>query len=325
MLKIINAAEVRELLPMNECVDLMAGAMRAASAGEVHVPPRTFMPLVDGSGAFGLMPGSAADPKVYGAKIISLHEDNPAAGRPMIQGFVTLFDHNTGTPVAIIEGAEITAIRTAAASGLATRILAREDARTHGIFGTGVQAITHIEAIAVARPITETLVWGRDPKKAGALAAEQSQKTGMKIRATSDPTEAATCDVVSTVTGASEPVLLGSWIKPGTHINLVGAHTPDTRESDSDLIAAASIFTDFLESLFNESGDILTPLEEGRIDRESIRGEIGRIVSGQLDGRSSAEEITVYVSLGMTAQDLFAAHAVYEKALATGSGTDVEF
>ena len=325
MLKIINAAEVRELLPMNECVDLMAGAMRAASAGEVHVPPRTFMPLVDGSGAFGLMPGSAADPKVYGAKIISLHEDNPATGRPMIQGFVTLFDHNTGTPVAIIEGAEITAIRTAAASGLATRILAREDARTHGIFGTGVQAITHIEAIAVARPITETLVWGRDPKKAGALAAEQSQKTGMKIRATSDPTEAATCDVVSTVTGASEPVLLGGWIKPGTHINLVGAHTPDTRESDSDLIAAASIFTDLLESLFNESGDILTPLEEGRIDRESIRGEIGRIVSGQLDGRSSAEEITVYVSLGMTAQDLFAAHAVYEKALATGAGTDVEF
>lgn len=325
MLRIINAAEVRELLPMSECVDLMADAMKAASAGDVLVPPRIFMPLIDDSGGFGLMPGSASDPKTYGAKIISLHEDNPAAGRPMIQGFVTLFDHDTGAPVAIIEGGEITGIRTAAASGMATRLLARKNAATHGIFGTGVQAVTHIDAIAVARPGVETVIWGRDSDKAGALAEEQGIRTGQIIRVTDDPAEAAACDIVSTVTGSSEPILHGRWIKPGTHINLVGAHSPDTREADSDLIANASIYTDLLESLFNESGDVLIPVDEERIDRNAVKGEIGQLVAGNIAGRTSDDEITVYVSLGVTAQDLFAAHAVFKKAIELDAGTTVEF
>lgn len=324
MLKVINAAEVRELLPMNECVDLMADAMRAASAGEVLVPPRIIMPLIDDSGAFGLMPGSASDPRVYGAKIISLHEDNPTAGRPMIQGFITLFDHVTGTPLAIVEGAEVTAIRTAAASGLATRLLARENARTHGIFGTGVQAVTHLDAIAIARPGVETIIWGRDSEKAGALAEEQGIRTGQNIRVADDPEEVAACDIISTVTGASEPILHGKWIKPGTHINLVGAHSPNTREADSDLIAKASIYTDLLESLFNESGDVLKPIEEGRIERSTVKGEIGQLLAGDIGGRASDDEITVFVSLGMTAQDLFAAHAVLQKASELGAGTNVE-
>lgn len=325
MLRIINAAEVRELLPMSECVDLMADAMKAASAGDVLVPPRIFMPLIDDSGGFGLMPGSASDPKTYGAKIISLHEDNPAAGRPMIQGFVTLFDHNTGAPVAIIEGGEVTGIRTAAASGMATRLLAREDASSHGIFGTGVQATTHLTAIAVARPGVETVIWGRDHGKALALAREEAKKTGLNIRATRDPEEAAACDIVSAVTGSREPILQGRWIKPGAHINLVGAHSPDTREADSDLISEASIYTDLLESLFNESGDVLIPIDEGRIDRNAVKGEIGKVISGELKARASEEEITVYISLGVTAQDLFAAHAVFEKAIELGAGTTVEF
>lgn len=325
MLKVINAAEVRELLPMGECIDLMAEAMQAASSGDVRVPPRQFMSLIDESGSFGLMQGSASEPRVFGAKIISLLEDNPSKGLPAIQGFVTLFDHDSGIPVAIIEGAEVTAIRTAAASGLATRLLARKDAKTHGIFGTGVQAVAHLDAIAAAIPGIETTIWGRDANKAVALAEEQAARTGLKIKVTGDPEQAAASDVVSTVTGAPEPILRGSWVKSGTHVNLVGAHTPDTREADSDLIANASVYTDLLESLFNESGDVLIPLGERRISRDDVRGEIGDVVSGKLAARSDDDEVTVYVSLGMTAQDLFAAHAVYTKALATEAGTDIEF
>lgn len=325
MLKVINAAEVRELLPIGECIDLMAQAMQSASAGEVRVPPRLFMSLIDGSGSFGVMPGSAAEPRVFGAKIISLLENNPAKGLPAIQGFVTLFDHERGMPVAIIEGAEVTAIRTAAASGLATRLLARKNAKTHGIFGTGVQAATHLEAIAAVIPDVETTIWGRDPDKAVAFAEEQSARPGLEIKVTDDPEQAAACDVVSTVTGATEPILHGKWISPGAHINLVGAHSADTREADSELMANAGIYTDLLESLFNESGDVLIPITEQSMSRDDIRGEIGKVVSGELAARVNNDEVTVYVSLGMTAQDLVAAHATYAKALATGAGTDVDF
>jgi ornithine cyclodeaminase/alanine dehydrogenase-like protein (mu-crystallin family) len=324
-LRIINAAEVRELLPMDECVDAMGDAMQAASAGAVRVPPRLLMPLIDDSGYLGLMPGSSAEPRVYGAKVVSLHPSNPAAGLPAIQGFVTLFDHDTGTPLTIIEGGTITAIRTAAASALATRYLAREDARSHGIFGTGVQAVTHIDAILAVRPVDEVVLWGRNADKAEALAKEHSARTGIAIRATKNPEEAAACDIVSTVTGATEPILHGAWLRAGAHVNLVGAHSPKTREADSDVIANASLFTDLLESLFNEAGDVLIPLAKGRISRSDIKGEIGRVVSGELAGRSNDDEITVYKSLGVTAQDLFAAQLVWSKAAAAGRGVEVEF
>lgn len=316
-LRIINAAEVRELLPMSRCIDVMADAMKAASSGAVIVPPRITMPLDEQSGYLFVMPGSASEPGVYGTKVISQHPDNPAKHLPAVQGFVALFDYDTGTPAAIIDGAEITAIRTAAASGLATGHLARADARTHGILGTGVQAVTHIRAIAAVAAIDEVLIWGRTADKAKRLAAE------LDIRSCSDPEEVAGCDIVSAVTGSEEPVIQGDWVKPGAHINLVGAHTPATREADSDLMANGSVFVDLTVSAMNESGDILIPIEEGRFDRSHIRGEIGRVVSGDLDGRRSPGEITIYVSLGITAQDLYAAHAIYLAALEANIGTEV--
>lgn len=324
MLKIVNASEVRELLPMNECLDVMARAMQAASGGEVHVPPRTFMSLYDDSAILGLMPGSVRDPKIYGAKVVSLHYENPKAGLPAIQGFVALFDHDRGTPLAVIEGAEITAIRTAAASGMATRCLARGDACTHGIFGTGVQAVSHIEAIAAARPISETVIWGRDFAKAKALARDQSEKYDFHIRATDDAAEAGACDVISTVTASSQPVLEGQSVRDGAHVNLVGSHTPTAREADSDLVARGSVYADLLESLMNEAGDILIPLNEGRITKDNIRGEIGQVLNGDISGRSSNDEITIYKSCGNTAQDLFAAQAIYAKAVSENKGIDVD-
>lgn len=322
-LKIIDAAGVRELLPMRTCIDAMADAMSAASAGTVRVPPRVFMPLSGSGDALLLMPGSAALPHVYGAKVISLHPANPAQGRPAIQGFVALFDGDTGTPLAIVDGGALTAIRTAAASALATAHLARADAGTHGIFGTGALAGTHLEAVPIVRPGTRVLIWGRHARKARALARRHAERTGLDVRATSDPEEAAACDIVTTVTGAREPIVRGRWVRPGTHVNLVGAHAAGTREADSDLIASARVFTDRLESLFSEGGDVLIPIAEGRIERSHVAGEIGQVISGDIAGRTSDAEITVYKSLGITAQDLFAAHAVYARALADGRGIDV--
>ena len=323
-MRIINRQEVERLLPMAACIDVMADAMRAASSGAVSMPLRLFTPLADGSGTFGLMPGSTLDPPFFGAKVISLLPGNPSKGLPTVQGYVSLFDHETGRPVALIEGASVTAIRTAAASGLATRELARQDARTHGIFGTGVQAVTHIDAVACARGIEAILVWGRDPDKTRDFARRQSERMQVDVAATEDPAEAAGCDVVSTVTASSEPILRGDWLQPGCHLNLVGVHTPQAREADTRAIERSRVYVDLMESAMNEAGDILIPIGEGAIDRTHILGEIGQVLAGDVPGRTGDTEITLYKSLGIVAQDLFAAAHIYARALEDDAGVEVD-
>jgi ornithine cyclodeaminase/alanine dehydrogenase-like protein (mu-crystallin family) len=311
-LQIIDAAQVRAQLSMRECIAAMADAMAAVTTGTLVAPARIIMPLVDGSGYFALMPGSASEPRVYGAKVVSLHPDNPSRGLPAVQGFVVLFDHDTGTPVVLVDGAEITALRTAAASALATRTLALPTARTLGIFGCGVQAASHLEAIRSVRDIEEVLVWGRSRDKAQAFVERHDTDRDFALRVAS-ARDAAACDIVCVVTGAHEPVIEGAWLCPGSHVNLVGAHSAATREADTALIARASVFVDSLESAFKEAGDILLPIQEGAIDRAHVRGEIGAVLLGQIAGRRSADEITVYKSLGLVAQDLVAAHAVFAR------------
>lgn len=312
---IITADQVRSLLPMSECIAAMETAMTAVSQGRLAMPSRIIMPLVDNSAYFGVMPGSLADPSVYGAKVVSLHPANPAAGRPAIQGFVALFDHDHGQPVAIVDGAEITALRTAAASGLATRLLARPDARTLGLFGNGTQATAHLEAICAVRPIEEVRVWARSPEKAEAFVRAHAARTQANIVAVGDPAEAGGCDVVCTVSGAAEPILKGAWVMPGAHVNLVGAHSPTAREADTDLIVRGRVYVDAFASAWNEAGDLLIPIEEGAIDRAHIVGEIGALLAGNIPGRTDDSEITVYKSLGVVAQDIVAAHRAYRKFL----------
>lgn len=323
-MRIISRREVEQLLPMADCIDVMAAAMQAVSGGAVSMPPRLFAALADGSGSLGLMPASALDPPFYGAKVIGLKPDNPPKGLPFVQGYVSLFDHDTGKPVAVIEGASITAIRTAAASGLATRELARRDARSHGVFGTGVQAVTHLDAIACVRDIDKVVVWGRDPAKARRFAEAESKRTGLNVVATDVPAAAAGCDVVSTVTAATEPVLEGEWLQPGCHVNLVGVHTPEAREADTRAIQRARIYVDRVESALTEAGDLLVPVREGAIDDSHIVGEIGQVLSGAVKGRSGDADITLYKSLGIAAQDLFAAARIYTRALESGAGVEVD-
>ena len=324
-LTIINAAGVRKLLPMDECIDAMEPAMIAATAGAISMPPRLVAPLIDESGTLVLMPGSSTELAAFGAKVINLIPTNPAKGLPAIQGFIALFDYASGTPVAIIDGAEVTGTRTAAASGLATRILARQDAHTCGIFGNGVQAVTHIDAMRAVRAVDEIIVWGRNPDKAQAFAREQAKRTGIEVRATADPAEAGACDLVCTVTTSPEPILAGKWVKPGAHINLVGAHSLATREADTDLVVKSSVYVDLMESTRNEGGDIMIPVAEGAIDETHIIGELGELLQGNIPGREDERQITLYQSHGINAQDMYAAKHIYKKARETNETQVVEF
>lgn len=312
-----DGQRVRELLPMSRCIDTMDETMRGLSDGRFKIPPRTIFAPIDSAGFFGVMPGSSADPPTFGAKIATLYPMNPQHGRPPLQGFVVLFDHATGAPLAFFDAAEITALRTAAASALATRELAPPDAKTLGILGTGVQATSHIEAMCSVRSIREVRVWGRSTEKAREFAARYSGGSGPKVTAVASSRDAAECDIVCTVTGSGEPVLFGEWVRSGTHVNLVGAHTPKTREADTALIARGRVYVDSRESAANEAGDLLIPVGEGAIRADHPVGEIGELLLGRIGGRTGSKDITVFKSLGVVAQDITAAWAVWQQSLAT--------
>jgi len=324
-LLVIRAAEIRDLLRMTECIEVMDRAMRAFSSGEVIAPSRIIAPLGSDSGYFILMPGEMQSPPVYGVKIVGLHPGNPAQGRPAVQGFVTLFDRNTGAPIALVDGAEITTIRTAAASALATRELARQDASSHGIFGAGVQAASHLDSVCSVRDIQHVRIWARDKEKARQFAQQHGERTGIMVSAVKDPAEAAACDIVSLTTNSPVPVLRGAWLQAGTHLNLVGAHEPHDREADSDAVANSGIYVDSRQGALKEAGDILIPISEGKIKQQHIIGEIGEVLLGKAPGRLDRQQITMYKSLGMIAQDLFAAEHVLNNARKSGKGQFVEF
>lgn len=309
----IGAEEVRQTLTMDACIDAVDAAMRAMSNGRVSAPPRSFAPVADSDAMLGLMPGSSSVLDVYGTKIMTVHPGNPAQGLPVLQGFIVLFDRATGALAAFVEGSSVTAIRTAAASALATRELSRSNATSHGIFGTGVQAATHLDAIAAVRPIERIAVWGRDFDAASAFATAQRERTGLNIVPVEDPRDAASCAIVSTVTASTEPVILGEWLMPGAHVNLVGSHAATAREADTELISRSRIYVDSLESALTQAGELVIPITERHINRQHIVGEIGDVLERRVPGRTEDTAITVYKSLGVVAQDLFAANYVFKR------------
>ncbi|MEZ5557523.1 MAG: ornithine cyclodeaminase family protein [Pseudomonadales bacterium] len=308
-----DGAAVRRLLPMALCVDLMAEVQKGLSRGEIPLPLRSFLPLPGEAGrALGVMPGALPERGVFGCKLISLFPENPAAGRPAIQGSVLLFSSDHGAPVALVDAAALTAIRTAAASAAATRALARPDAHVLALVGTGVQAQSHLEAMLCVRSISTVRVWGRTPAHVRAFCASASARYQIPVTAATSIEDAVTgADLVCAVTAAAQPVLRGPCLTPGCHLNLVGAHSAGTREADGAALAGARIFTEVGAFAEAEAGDILLALDEGAIEATQIVGEIGAVLAGALPGRESAADITVYKSLGNVAQDLIAASEVY--------------
>jgi ornithine cyclodeaminase/alanine dehydrogenase-like protein (mu-crystallin family) len=323
-LLVLSEHDVEELLTFPECIEVMADALKALARGEVHNPLRSIVRPEGASGFMGLMPAyRGGDKPAYALKEICLFPGNPARGLDTHLGGVLLHSGETGELLAIMNASAITAIRTAAVSALATRLLAREDAKVHAVIGAGVQARAHLAAIAAVRDVSEVRVCSRTRSKAERVAAGFSRQ----IKVVDSIEEAVRgADIISTTTSSREPVLHRSWIAPGAHINAVGSSIAAARELDSDTVAASSLFVDRRESTLNESGDYLSALREGAIaGPEHIRGEIGEILLGRVEGRRTAEEITLFKSLGIAIEDLAAAQFLYDKARRVGRGCVVDF
>lgn len=310
----LSKEEVAVLLPMDECIAVMKEAFSNLADGKCLQPLRSLMWLPDRKGLLGMMPGYAAGPGVMGIKVITVFHGNRELGLPSHQGTVTLFDAANGKPLLIADAMEITSIRTAAASALATSLLSSEDSKRLAIIGTGEQAERHIEAISLVRNISEVFLWGRNEEKAAGLARKLSPKYRFTISVMKSVAETVqNADIICTVTSSSQPVLMGDWLQPGTHINAVGACTPNVRELDTKAVQMSGLFTDSYESLFNEAGDFLIPKKEGAIDDSHARADLSELVCGSKTGRTDKDEITVFKSLGIAAEDIFSASHMYNK------------
>jgi len=322
---IADHAAVAALLPMGECMRLMEEVLRTLARGDAILPLRPMLRLPDGRGIFALMPAYLGSPRSMGVKVITVFPGNEGTPYDSHQGAVLLFEAEHGRLAAVLDATSVTAIRTAAVSGVATRLLAREDAGDLAILGSGTQARTHLAAMALARPLRRVRAWSPTPERLARFVGHAYQEQGIVVipaRSAREAVEGA--DIICTVTSSREPVLLGEWIAPGAHVNAVGASVATSRELDSAAVARAALFVDRRESALNEAGDFLVPQREGAVGEDHIRGEVGELLLGRVAGRRSPDEVTLFKSLGLAAEDVAAAHHVHARALAAGAGTWVE-
>jgi ornithine cyclodeaminase len=274
----------------------------------------------------GMMPGYLADPECFGVKLVSLNPRNKPPQYSSHLGLVLLFEPEHGRPVALLDAAEITAIRTAAASGLATRLLARPEAGDLALLGAGEQARSHLESMLTVRTLRRVRVWARDREKARLFADVEGAKHGIAIETTATVREAiAAADIICTTTKARDPILLGEWLTPGVHLNVVGSSIAAAAEIDTPAVVKARFFVDCRDSTVNEGGEYLRSLKAGAITPEHILGEIGEVANGSKIGRRSPLDVTLYKSLGIAPQDLASAHYVWQKASAAAVGQIIDF
>jgi ornithine cyclodeaminase/alanine dehydrogenase-like protein (mu-crystallin family) len=327
---VLSADEVHRLLGYRDCVEAMRGAFAALAAGQAEQPLRTVIHPTAAPGLIGLMPGYLAgdspETSSYVLKALVVSPGNPDLGLDTHPGVVLLSDGQTGEPRALLNASAVTSIRTAAVSVLATELLARPDAATLAIIGTGVQAQAHALAFSQCRPLDSIRIAGRTPAKAQDLAADLRSRVEVDVAASPSVQEAVTgADLVVTVTSSSRPVLRREWLAPGAHLNAVGASQPAAREIDGPTMAAAALFADSRESLEAESGAYLTARAEGLIGPDHLRAELGQVLAGSAPGRTSDTEITLFESLGLAVEDLAAARAACAAAERAGAGQWVSF
>jgi ornithine cyclodeaminase len=272
---------------------------------------RSIIPLSKGR-LFGVMPGAMGVNAPFGAKLISVFQDNFEKGQPSHQGLIILFDPESGAPLCVVDAGQVTAIRTAAASAVATEALARKDARHLAILGYGEQAATHARAIGQVRELESIVVWGRSSERAQAFVQRMQPELGVPITTAQGAQEAVRdADIICTVTAASEPILQGAWVRPGTHVNVVGSGFAGPVEVDNHLVVRSRFIADSREGVLSQGAEFLRAKAAGLVDDSHIVAEIGQVLAGAAEGRRSAEEITVYKSLGHVVQDLASAWALY--------------
>lgn len=301
-LDIWDAQSVRGALNARSAMPVVAQAMIALSGGQVRQLLRSFIGLGEGR-TFAIMPAALDHPAVFGAKLVSVFNDG--TGRKAHEGLVVLFDREDGAPVCLADAGEVTAIRTAAASAVATDALARTDASILAVLGLGRQAREHIAAISSVRALNEIRVWGRRFDQAAAFAAEMRDATGLPVVAVSEARAAVDqADIICTVTAAADPILLGDWVVPGAHVNLVGSSGPGQAEADVELVARGRFIVDHREHVLAHGGEFLRAKAAGRVGDNHIAAEIGAVLADAAPGRTAEDEITVYKSLGHAVQDL---------------------
>ena len=323
---IVNHAEVAQLLPMRECIAVMEQTLTALARGDAVLPLRSVLRLPGEGNVLGVMPAYLTNPAAAGIKVITVFPGNQFAGYESHQGAVLLFEMQNGRLLSITDASAITAIRTAAVSAVATKLLARPYAGDLAILGSGTQARTHLEAMLLARSIRRVRVWSRAFEHAHAFAAEQARTHNIAVEVMETaPQAVAGADIICTTTASKEPVLRGEWLTPGAHINAVGSSIRAARELDTHAVALARLFVDRRESTVNEAGDFLFPKQEGAIGDAHILGEIGEILAGRIAGRASPDEITLFKSLGLAVEDVASAHHIFLRAQARGVSTWVEF
>ena len=306
----LNRDQINDLISMEEAIRAMGTAFAQLSNGEAVVPPRLSLDIPDKNATSLVMPAYATGSPYYTVKIVSVNYSNPDKGLPLIHGIVQVFDAENGKHIANLDGASITAIRTGAASGLATDLLAKENANVCAVFGTGVQAASHIEAVLEVRPIEKIMVFSRSKPSAEKFCSTLANQVQCEIGEKESLLEA---DIVCTTTPAQSPLFETDEIKPGCHLNVVGSHQPSFREVPTGLVARSKIIVDKREACEQEAGDLIIPVQEGSWSFEQVHGELGQVVSGDIIARESENEITLFKSVGNAIQDHAMAHLIMEK------------
>ncbi len=318
--RILTQQQVTELLPMADCVDLMDQTLRTLARGGAVLPLRTMLRLPEGRGILGSMPSYLDPPDAIGLKAITVFPGNEGTRFDSHQGVVLLFEAKYGSLSAILDASSVTAIRTAAVSGVATRALAASDAGDVAIIGSGVQAQTHLDAMAVARRLRRVRIFSRHRANAEKFAVSARTRHAVPIEVVASAEAAIReADIICTVTSARTPVVERAWVAAGAHINAVGSSVAANREIDSDTVTVARVYADRRESIMAEGGDFLIPKAEGRFGDDHLVGEVGELLEGRIPGRTG-REITLFKSLGIAIEDLAAAHFVNERAQARGIG-----
>ena len=322
---VLSEKQVQSLIEIDELIAALSQAHIQYSTGKAVMPVRLVVPLPDIQGRITSMPGYLNEDKALGMKVVTYFQSNPERNLPAILAIIMLFSAETGKMIAVMDGAYITAIRTACASALATKALANPETPILGILGAGVQARAHIQALTRIRKISQIKIYSPSATGAASLKREMENEVSVAIEvARSAEAVVRASDLLVTVTTAKEPIVKREWLKAGVHINAVGSHRPDLREIDGATLSLAKVVVDSRAAVMAECGDILLALKEKSVGDNVIHGEIGEVLAATKPGRSSVNEITLYKSVGIAIQDVAAAHLVYRKALERNVGSRVE-
>ncbi len=327
---VLSRHELEKLLTMPDAIEAVEEGYRQLAAGNVTMPQRVATVVEPHNGIHLSMPafvgGTGDEPGTLAIKVVTVFSDNGARfGEPTIQGIVLLHDARTGKPLALMDAEQLTAMRTGAASGVATRLLARKDAGVATVLGSGAQAGTQLLAVCSVRPIRKAFVYSLNGDQDQAFARRMSERLGIPVLRAEDMRQAVeAADVICTATNSSTPLFDGAWLRPGTHINGIGSYTRTMRELDTTTILRSRVYVDGRTAAQTEAGDIVIPIAEGAITYEHVVGEIGSVLLGRTPGRTNEDEITVFKSVGMAVQDAVTAPIAYRRAVEQGLGQQVD-